>query len=611
MSFRNIRDEGIQKVASAAERLLLLPTDGTVVEQLDNHSLYIYNAITNTWIAVGSGGGGGNAFGVIQTDTGTSPTADTLSDSLTLVSDDPSNYFFQGNALTDTVTLNAPGLLRSSVFNAYNDLQKEPTGFENNTSSAISFDNATRTFTISPTSGSYDVYVKGTKFTKSAPINLVIPNVTGSHYIYFDNTGTLVSTLVFDPTIITDNAFVSIVYWNTATNRRTYFANERHGLVMDGATHSYLHTVLGARYISGGALQGFSVNGTGNDATDAQFTSDSGSIRDEDLLIQYVAQSQIPILYRIGSDWSKKVADSFPVIYSGTAGYTGANGRLPYNELTGGSWALTEVTNNHFVLVHIFATNDVDNPVVGVQGINSYGSISSARTGAVSEITTLAGLPFAEFVALGSVIFETANTYANVPKARIRSTDTGADYVDFRGTQTFTPSSAVASSHSLLSNLSNDDHLQYLTDARGDVRYYTKTQVDTSLSAKANLAGGNSFTGAQTFGDGVIDRFSGNIVTVVSFPYTLQASDNGKVLRFNAGSNSQVDLPNNLPVGFNIAWSQAGTGVITFAPASGATMNNRQGHTKTAGQHAMGTLMVMTNTGGTSAMYNLAGDTSA
>lgn len=603
------------------------------------------------------------------------------------------------NAVKTYVDAQVATGLPIATFNAYNDLQKEPTGFENNISTAISFDNATRTFDITPTSGSYDFYVKGTKFTKSAPISLVIPNVTGSHYIYFDNTGTLVSTLVFDPTIITDNAFVSIVYWNTATSVRTYFANERHGLVMDGATHSYLHTVLGARYLSGGALQGFSVNGTGNNATDAQFTSDSGSIRDEDLLIQYVAQSQIPILYRIGSDWRKKTADSFPVIYSGTAGYTGASGRLPYNQLTGGSWTLTEVPNNNFVLVHIFATNDIDNPVVGIQGINSYGSISSARTGAVSEITTLAGLPFAEFVALGSVIFETANTYANTPKARIRSTDTGADYVDFRGTQTFTPSSAVASSHSLLSNLSNDDHLQYLTDARGDVRYYTKAQVDSSLSgkanttttistsaplsgggdlsanrtlaiaqataisdgylsaidwatfngkqnalgftpenvankdngtlttstttyptsgavktavdAKANLAGGNSFTGSQTFGDGVIDRFSGNIVTVVSFPYTLQASDNGKVLRFNAGSNSQVDLPNNLPVGFNIAWSQAGSGVITFAPASGATMNNRQGHTKTAGQHAMGTLMVMTNSGGASAMYNLAGDTGA
>jgi hypothetical protein len=610
MSFRNIRDEGIQKVASAAERLLLLPTDGTIVEQLDNHSLYIYNGNTATWIPVGSGGGG-NAFGVIQTDTGTSPTADTLSDSLTLISDDPSNIFFQGNATTDTVTLSSPGLLRTSIFNSYNDVQKEPTGFVDNTSSSISFDNATRTFTISPTGPSYDVYVKGAKFTISSTINLVIPNSTGNHYIYFDGSGTLVSTQVFDPSIITDNAFVSIVYWNSSVSLRTYFANERHGLVMDGATHAYLHTVLGARYLSGGALQNFSVDQSGNIDSDAQFDCDSGSIRDEDLLIQYASSNRIPILYRFGTDWRKKTGDAFPIIYSGTAGYTGASGRLPYNLFSGGAWSLSEVPNNQFVLVHIFATNDVDNPVVGVQGINVYNTITSARIGAVSEILSLSGLPFAEFVALGSVIYETANSYANIPKARVRSTGTGADYVDFRGTQTFTPSANVATSHSLLSNLSNDDHLQYFDQTRGDARYYTQTQVNTALSAKANLSGGNSFTGTQTFGDGVVNRFLGDIVTIsaVSFPYALQASDNGKILRFDSPTPAVVNLPNNLSVGFNIAWSQAGSGQITFTPASGATLNNRQSQTKTAGQHAMGSLMVMTNVGGTSAMYNLAGDT--
>lgn len=127
MSFRNIRDEGIQKVASAAERLLLLPTDGTIVEQLDNHVIYIYDGNTNTWTPVG-GGGSGNAFGVIQTDTGTAPTADTLSDSLNLTTADTSTYSFGGNALTDTVTLtintastSQKGLLSSTDWNTFNN----------------------------------------------------------------------------------------------------------------------------------------------------------------------------------------------------------------------------------------------------------------------------------------------------------------------------------------------------------------------------------------------------------------------------------------------------------------------------------------------------------
>jgi hypothetical protein len=115
MSFRNIRDEGIQKVANSAERLLLLPTDGTVVVQLDNNTLYVYDENTNTWNAVGGGGGGGNAFGTIQTPFGTSPIADVPSDVLTLSSSDAS-LTITGDALSDTVdmTLSSTGVTAGS-----------------------------------------------------------------------------------------------------------------------------------------------------------------------------------------------------------------------------------------------------------------------------------------------------------------------------------------------------------------------------------------------------------------------------------------------------------------------------------------------------------------
>lgn len=434
-------------------------------------------------------GNTGPAFGVIQTDFGTYPTATGGSDVLTLVSADSSKYYFTGTALTDTVTLTITGFVTNSEFTAYGELIKEPTGFPNRTDSVTSFSNATRIFTIQPATTSFDVYVRGHKHTKTTAQTVTIPNLPGSHYIFFDIGGVLQTTQVIDSSIFQDNAFVSIIYWNTDISQQVYYAEERHGLVMDGATHGYLHTVFGARYISGFALQNFSVDGTGNLAANAQFTSDSGTIRDEDLLIQAIAQTQIPILYRQGTQWRKKAADAYPVIYSGTAGYTGANGRLPYNLLSAGTWSLSEVPNNNFVLVHFFATNDVNNPVVGIQGTSTYTSISGARTGASSEITALSGIPFAEFVAIGSVIYETANTYANVPKARVRSTDTGANYVDFRGTQPYAPAAGSATSHSLLSNLSNDDHLQYHNDARGDARYYTKVQVDTLTIVRALIFG--------------------------------------------------------------------------------------------------------------------------
>lgn len=364
-------------------------------------------------------------------------------------------------------------------------ITKEPTGFATTTTSTMSFDDGTRIFTIAPAAGSFDVYVKGKKFTKTTAQIVTIPNLPGTHYIYFDDLGALNSTQAFSVSLIQENAMVSNIYWNTDTSTHTYFAEERHGVVMDGMTHSYLHSVFGARYISGLALQNFTINAGANNA-DAIFTSDSGTIKDEDITLQLLAQTEMPVLYRQGQYWRKKSADAFPIIYSGTAGYTGAHGYLPYNRYNGGGWSLTELANNQFVLLHVFATNDIENPTIAIQGTAAYNTIPEARQAANTEIVNMTGLPFAEFVPVGSVIYQTG-TYTNIPKARVRQTDLGANYVDFRGTQLYVPS-GQASSHGLLSGLSNDDHLQYHTDARGDIRYYLKSEIDSFLALKENLS---------------------------------------------------------------------------------------------------------------------------
>jgi len=57
------------------------------------------------WNLASGGGGGGDAFTIIQTDTGTSPVADNATDTLTMTTDDLGSYRFNGNATTDTVDL--------------------------------------------------------------------------------------------------------------------------------------------------------------------------------------------------------------------------------------------------------------------------------------------------------------------------------------------------------------------------------------------------------------------------------------------------------------------------------------------------------------------------
>jgi len=72
--------------------------------------------------------------------------------------------------------------------------------------------------------------------------------------------------------------------------------------------------------------------------------------------------------------------------------------------------------------------------------------------------------------------------------------------------------------------------------------------------------------------------------------YTLQASDNGVIVTCNNASAITVTVPSGLGAGFNCMVIQKGAGQVTFSPSS-TTLNNRQGHTKTAGQKAMVTLV--------------------
>ena len=87
--------------------------------------------------------------------------------------------------------------------------------------------------------------------------------------------------------------------------------------------------------------------------------------------------------------------------------------------------------------------------------------------------------------------------------------------------------------------------------------------------------------------------------------YTLQTSDAGKVVVMNKGSAVNLTVPASLGAGFTCSVVQKGAGQVTFV-ASSTTINNRQSHTKIAGQHGVATLI------STAAdVFILAGDTAS
>ena len=132
----------------------------------------------------------------------------------------------------------------------------EPTGFPNRTDSTMTFTDGTRLFSIDPVGDNFTYYINCQLYTTIGD-SLTITDVEGLHYIYY--VGAILTEAV-NPTnaaisaIITDNAWVTTIYWDATNNLGIYVGEERHGLVMDGETHVNLHFTRGLQWMSGLAL---------------------------------------------------------------------------------------------------------------------------------------------------------------------------------------------------------------------------------------------------------------------------------------------------------------------------------------------------------------------
>ena len=107
------------------------------------------------------------------------------------------------------------------------------------------------------------------------------------------------------------------------------------------------------------------------------------------------------------------------------------------------------------------------------------------------------------------------------------------------------------------------------------------------------------------FGGTAILGFDATLNDQTGTAYTILASDAGKVITCNNGSAVTVTVPSGLGAGFTCSVVQKGAGQVTFV-ASSTTINNRQSHTKIAGQHGVATLISTA-----SDVFVLAGDTAS
>lgn len=137
------------------------------------------------------------------------------------------------------------------------------------------------------------------------------------------------------------------------------------------------------------------------------------------------------------------------------------------------------------------------------------------------------------------------------------------------------------------------------------------SSIDNTLP-RFDGAGGKTLQGSGVLVDDsdAISGYKGAVNRQTGTAYTLASADSGKIVELANAATITLTLPNNLPAGFCCTIVQDAAGQVTLAAASGATIKNRQSHTKLAGNGAFGTLYVSSNAG-TAAAYRFAGDTAA
>jgi hypothetical protein len=319
-------------------------------------------------------------------------------------------------------------------------LNHDPNGFPVNTTGSpnpsnqttISFTNTspTRTFSIAPTGASFSIYVNGTEYTFTTAQTVQITNTEGLWYFYFNSSGVLTASQSFWS--LEYDAVVAYVYWDATNTVCSYFADERHCFAMDWRTHYYLHNSIGTRYVSGLAISGYTLNTSGD--TNVQIGISNGTVFDEDLEFDIANGSSgtpastpnfynqpltkpatIPVYYQVGATgvWRKTTTANWYI-------YPDVNSRPYYNLNTAGTWSLADVPSGDVVSYWIFATNDIDNPIIAIMGQQINTSLTNAQINDLfSALSISSGLPFLEMKLLYQIILSVLNSYGGTTNSRV------------------------------------------------------------------------------------------------------------------------------------------------------------------------------------------------
>lgn len=213
-------------------------------------------------------------------------------------------------------------------------------------------------------------------------------------YVYYDSTGNMNVISQSGRRLIMKETLIAFIDDTTTFGCDPYFADERHGIDMDGQTHLRMHMVDKFRVVAHGEIVGLANNVK-------TFTSISeGLLGDEDIPMFIDAKSALPKMYKIGANWGTSNTDTNLALLDG--------GITQVNEITAGVGTLTDLLGNDRLSAVIIACNDSINPLRIMVGQTAYANRGEARDHIRSEWERLdlGGLPSPEMTAYFTVIVD-------------------------------------------------------------------------------------------------------------------------------------------------------------------------------------------------------------
>lgn len=415
---------------------------------------------------------GGFAAGNITVDTVTTgsvtyPTTEATQAHMEAGTDTTTRFMTPANVkqAIDTIALQTIGAI-----------SKDLNGFESRANSTLTFNKTTRTLTLTPV-GTCIVWYRGKKLTISSNLTFTFSNTAFNSYIKLDPvTVTLVSSTTLD--VQGGDIPVAYIYWDPANSKAVVCGDERHAASRDTQWHHSKHSEAGAVWKSGGELT-YSIN---NPSVVTIGLSSPLILADEDIEHSITHNSspsgyyqqimsgtaQIPVVYLNGTDYAQLTESTLPWL----AGTNTAR----YNPISGAIGSLADAGEGKYISYWIVATNDMDLPIKAFMGRQSHSTIMAAMEETVEEY----GLPFVEFAPLYQVILQTSATFtANASRVKLVSV------------REITSHQSVARNfsglnHSGFSNLTQDDHLQYM-----------------HINNDRNVTANHAYSGTQTFNGSV------------------------------------------------------------------------------------------------------------